>query len=223
MKMTQMESFFQKSGAALLGGGVIHPKDVEEMKKYSMSLYCADAGYFHAKKHGLKVSGLVGDLDSVGQLNAPDFPVIQSDDQDTTDLEKSLELITAPHILCYGFLGGRLDHSMAAFNAIAKSDRVAFLVDAQDVCAICPPHLYLSLPVGTRFSIFPLTDVAARSVGLKWNVDGLSLSPVGIVSTSNETTGDRVQCWIDQGVAVVIFPREYIHDVLAQWPNTLAD
>jgi thiamine pyrophosphokinase len=222
MKLTQMESFFQTSAVSLLGGGVIHPNDVEDMKERTRLLFCADAGYFHAKKHGLTVSGLIGDLDSVGNLEAPDFPVMQVIDQDSTDLEKSLQIISAPHTICYGFLGGRLDHSMAAFNAISKSDRAAFLVDVDDVCAICPEHLDLTLPKGTRFSIFPLTSVSARSQGLKWNVDGLDLSPVGTISTSNETTGDRVQCWIEQGTAVVIFPRAFLDDVLVQWPSTLA-
>jgi thiamine pyrophosphokinase len=222
MKMTQMESFFEISDAALLGGGVIHVNDVEDIKKCARSLYCADAGYFHAIKYDLSIAGLIGDLDSVGTLDAPTFPIIQVLDQDTTDLEKSLMVINAPRIICYGFLGGRLDHSLAAFNAIAKSDRTVFLVDEQDACVICPAHLDLKLPKGTRFSIFPLTDVRARSKGLKWNVDGVAMSPVGIVSTSNETTDDRVQCWIDDGIAVVIFPREFLDDVLGQWPNTLA-
>ena len=221
--MTQMESFFQLTGATLLGGGVIHPKDVEDMKNCGLSIFCADAGYFHAKNYDLKVSGLIGDLDSVGALDAPDFPVVQVMDQDRTDLEKSLEIISAPYILCYGFLGGRLDHSMAAFNAIAKSKQTAILIDAEDVCVICPPHLELNLPIGTRFSIFPLTPVLARSDGLKWNVDGLKLSPIGTVSTSNETTAARVQCWVDQGTALVIFPREYLDDALAQWPSIQAD
>ncbi len=221
--MTQMETFFQLSGAVLLGGGVIHPKDVEDMKKSKNSLYCADSGYFHAENYDLRVSGLIGDLDSVGQLDAPGFPVVQVVDQDRTDLEKSLDTINAPYILCYGFLGGRLDHSLASFNAIAKSERLAFLIDAEDVCVICPPYLDLELPEGTRFSIFPLTNVLARSEGLKWDVNGVPLSPVGMVSTSNETETLRVQCWIDRGTALVIFPREHLDDVLSQWPNIQAD
>lgn len=223
MKMTQMESFFTITCANLLGGGIIHEKDTLEISASDLPTYCADAGYFHAIKHDLKIDGLIGDLDSVGELGEQDFPMFQVIDQNNTDLEKSLDAIKAPYILCYGFLGGRLDHSMAAFNAIAKSSQSAFLMDAEDACAICPAHLDITLPIGTRFSIFPLTDVAARSKGLKWNVDDLPLSPVGIVSTSNETADNRVQCWIDQGVAVVIFSREHINDVLAQWPNTQVD
>ncbi len=223
MKMTQMESFFAKNGANLLGGGVVHARDIAEIGKSVWSLFCADAGYFTALKYKLEVSGVIGDLDSVGDIHGAEFPVVQDLDQDTTDLEKSLSAIQAPHILCYGFLGGRLDHSMAAFNAIAKTPKSAFLIDDQDACAICPAHLDLTLPVGTRFSIFPLTSVQARSKGLKWNVDGLALSPTGIVSTSNCSTEPRVQCWIDQGAAIVIFPREFINDVLAQWPSTVVD
>lgn len=221
--MTQMETFFEISDVALLGGGVIHANDVEDIKKCARSLYCADAGYFHAQKFSLTVSGVIGDLDSVGRLDAPKFPVIQVLDQDTTDLEKSLRIINAPRIICYGFLGGRLDHSLAAFNAIAKSNRSAFLVGEQDACAICPLHLDLNLPAKTRFSIVPLTDVRARSHGLRWELDDVALSPTGMVSTSNETEATRVQCWIDQGTALVIFPREHLDDVLSQWPNIQAD
>lgn len=224
MKMTQSLALHTTSGLNLIGGGTVNVEQIESIRKNQLPLYCADAGYFHAQQAGLQVSGLIGDLDSVGDLPDVPFPVVQDLDQDTTDLEKSLAKLRATYLLCYGFLGGRMDHSLAAFNAIAKSNQSAFLIGEHDVCAVCPPELALELPVETRFSLFPMSPATARSTGLKWEVDGVNLSPVGIVSTSNMTKEPQITINIDTGVVLAIFSQQVLATVIEQWPfNIQAD
>jgi hypothetical protein len=60
-------------------------------------------------------------------------------------------MVTAPVMVCVGFLGARLDHSVAAMSAVTRhgSSRV-LLLGAEDVCILCPPDLSLALPMGAR-------------------------------------------------------------------------
>ena len=112
-----------------------------------------------------------------------------------------------------------MDHSLAAFNAISKSKQPVFLIGEEDVCVLCPSHLQLTLPLNTRFSLFPMSPTCARSIGLKWNVDGINMAPYGKVSTSNETIENEVEVWIKQGIALVIFPNAVLPEVIDQWPD----
>jgi thiamine pyrophosphokinase len=218
MKMTQSSEFHTTIGINLVGGGTLTAIHVANLQDSDSPTFCADRGLNHARAANLAVSGVIGDLDTVGELPDAPFPVVQDLDQNTTDLEKSLNLLKAKYILCYGFLGGRMDHSLASFNAIAKTKQHAFLIGEEDTCVVCPPHLRLSLPQATRFSLFPMSPSQATSTGLKWNVDGVALTPLGMVSTSNQTQEPEITVNIEQGVVLAIFPNAVLLTVLEQWP-----
>ena len=66
--------------------------------------------------------------------------------------------------------------------------------------------LELTLPVGSRFSLYPLGPVTGRSRGLRWPIDGLLLEPWGMIGTSNEVSGP-VRLEVDQPRLLVILPR----------------
>lgn len=219
MKKTQLKSFWDAGGVTLIGGGDVSQSQIEEIRQSGLPVYCADAGYLVAKQAGLTVSGVVGDLDTVGTAPIENVPVIHIPDQNNTDFDKALASIKAAYILCYGFLGGRLDHSLASISSIAKSDKAAFIVNEMDVCAVCPSHLKLELPVGSRVSLYPIVPTAARSSGLDYNVDGIDLSPIGMISTSNCVAEPQINIWIDSGLALIIMPRSELHSVLKQWPH----
>lgn len=161
---------------------------------------------------------MIGDLDSVGSQKDATYPVLFDQSQDTNDLEKSLDVINAKYIICYGFLGGRLDHSLASFNVISKTKQVVFLIGEEDVCVVCPKNLKLNLPIGTRFALFPMDKTFAKSKGLMWNLDGILMSPNGRISTSNESIEKHIEVWIDDGLALAIFPRNTLPTIIKQWP-----
>ena len=111
-----------------------------------------------------------------------------------------------------------MDHSLASFNVISKSKQIAFLIGEEDICVVCPKHLKLNLPIGTRFALFPMDETLAKSKGLKWNLDGILLSPKGRISTSNENVEEHIEIWIDDGLALAIFPRKILPKIINQWP-----
>ena len=65
---------------------------------------------------------VIGDMDSVTNLDQLPVSVrqIRLSGQDDTDFEKCIRLINAPLIVGLGFMDGRLDHSLAALDAIAR-------------------------------------------------------------------------------------------------------
>jgi len=216
--MKQSQKIQHSEGVNLIGGGQVLPGHIDEIIENGLPVYCADAGYLVAKNAGLVVSAVIGDFDSVAFSDDLECAQIKIEDQDRNDLEKSLDVINATYLLCYGFLGGRMDHSLAAFNAIAKTPKPAFLIGQEDVCVVCPPKLNLDLPIETRFSVFPLAPTQARSTGLVWDLDAHDLDPLGRVSTSNRTAKPEISVAIESGTALVIFPRAQLNTFLEQWP-----
>jgi thiamine pyrophosphokinase len=219
MEMTHLNTFRTHGGVNLIGGGDVSDEQLDQIRESNLPVYCADAGLLEAKSAGLTISGVIGDLDTVGTTAIENVPIAYFPDQNSTDFDKSLSMIDAQYILCYGFLGRRLDHSLASISSIAKSDKTAFVINEMDFCAVCPPHLNLNLPVGSRVSLFPVVPTKARSTGLEYNVNGIDLSPIGMISTSNNTNEPQIDIWIDSGVALVVMPRSELASVLEQWPT----
>ena len=101
---------------------------------------------------------------------------------------------------------------------ISKSKQIAFLIGEADICVVCPKHLKLHLPIGTRLALFPMDETLAKSKGLKWDLDGILLSPKGRISTSNENVEEHIEISIDDGLALAIFPRKILPKIINQWP-----
>lgn len=167
---------------------------------------------------GLMPDAVIGDFDSVTPETLAAIPAdrqIHVPEQDTTDFEKCLTRIRAPYVLGVGFLGARLDHTLAVLGTLIRHPaRRCLLIGSEDVVFPAPPRLHLDLPGGSRLSLFPLRPVKGRSEGLRWPIDGLALAPDGIVGTSNEVSGP-VRLETDGPGMLVILPRAALDAALA--------
>ena len=199
--------------AILLGGAAIDSAVLDRALSLSPRLICADGGANTAVELGLRPEAVVGDMDSVTQDTraALDLPFHHDTDQETTDFEKALAFAKADILICMGFLGQRLDHSLAAMNALTKfPQKRAILVGTDDICFLSPPDVTLDTAEGDRVSLFPMTSASARSTGLRWPLDGLSLDPVSRIGTSNQATGGRVALTGVTGKILVILPLSHL-------------
>ena len=142
-------------------------------------------------------------------------------EQDSTDLEKCLYSVEAPLFLGLGFLGGRLDHQLAAMSALARHPaQQVVLLGGEDICFLCPPALELDLAAGTRVSLFPMGPVAGlRSEGLRWSVAGLDFEPCGRIGTSNEALGGPMRIAFDAPGMLVILPSSSLAHVAQRLPK----
>ena len=209
--------FQSESGVTLVGGAGFPRGDLTEALALAPEIVAADGGANHLDAAGHTPRAVIGDLDSI----CPDLRrrlgavVHHIPEQDSTDLDKCLRAIDAPFLLCLGFLGGRVDHTMAAMASITRhgSARVV-LLGPDDVCVLCPPDLQVGLPVGTRVSLFPMGPVTGQSEGLEWPIDGLDFAPQGRIGTSNRLVTSRLRLRMDAPRMLVMLERASLSALL---------
>ncbi|GAA0291467.1 thiamine diphosphokinase [Rhodovulum strictum] len=194
---------------AILGGGFVNPNHLTRVLRLVAEVVAADGGADHALAAGLLPRLVIGDFDSISDHARAALPpdrLHHVAEQDSTDFEKCLRAVSAPLILGLGFMGARIDHALAAMNALARyPDRRCLLVGEADICFLCPSELHLAPPPGSRLSLFPLGPVRGESTGLRWPIAGLDFAPGGRIGTSNEVTGP-VHLRIESGAMVAILP-----------------
>lgn len=201
----------------LLGGGPTHFCHVKQSLSVAPILVCADGGADLAVANDLRPVAVIGDMDSLSAAGwaaldpACIHPIAE---QDSTDFEKCLRSVTAPAILAHGFMGGRLDHELAACTALVRHpEQRCILIGEEDLCFLAPAQFEIDLPLGTRFSLYPMGEVTGRSLGLKYPIDGLVMSPATRVGTSNEVTGP-VRLDFETRAMLVILPVAHVAAVL---------
>jgi thiamine pyrophosphokinase len=120
-----------------------------------------------------------------------------------------LQRISAPLIIGFGFLDGRLDHVLASMHAITRLQRdiPLILVGRRDVLLRPVGDVALSLVPGTRFSVWPLgKQHFAGSSGLQWPLDELTMTQGGTIGTSNRVASASVtiNAGDGEGYAVIL-------------------
>ena len=189
----------------LFGASPIGPSVRRVAQKFeSWPVLAADGGVNAAINAGLLPQMVIGDMDSVTDLDQLPVSVrqIRVSGQDDTDFEKCLRLINAPLIVGVGFLDGRLDHSLAVLDAMArlKHDRPVLLAGSNDVVLRLRGNIKLLLNRGCRVSIWPLgCQHFIRSEGLDWPLDNLTMQMGHRTGTSNRTNAGKIAITAGRG------------------------
>ncbi len=194
-------------GVTLVGGAPVAPEDLQWAAARAPRVIAADSGADTVILAGQTPEAVIGDLDSVSDRTRTSLPqgvLHHIADQDSTDFEKCLSLIDAPLIVGLGFLGARIDHTLAALSCLARNPAPCILLGPSDVAFAAPAALRLDLAPGTRVSLFPMRPTEGRSEGLRWPIDGLRLDPSGRIGTSNEATG---AVYLEAEGLLVLLPR----------------
>lgn len=195
----------------LVGAGKVNKGILTDSLAIAPFLVAADGGAEMVLNCGKMPKKVIGDFDSIStdflkQIPAADLHRIP--EQETTDFDKCLRNINAPLILGVGFLGRRVDHQMASLSSLLQfRDKPCILIGKHDVIFHVPDQLQMDLPVGLRFSLYPLLPVSGRSEGLVWPINGLTLTPGGRLGTSNEVKEERVTLNTDGPGMLAILPR----------------
>ncbi len=205
------------TGITILGGGQVDGPQIRRALALAPYLLAADIGATHALDLGLQPDAVIGDMDSSNDLQdrLPKVPVFKISEQTSTDFEKCLYSLTAPFVLALGVTGSRLDHSMAAMNALAcYPDLPVVIISAGDLVFLAPQKMVLRLPVGSRVSLFPMGDCQGESAGLEWPIKGLQFSPMGRIGTSNRTAAPVVTLRFEHRNMLVILSAGHLRAVL---------
>ncbi len=217
-----------QSPVLLVGGGECAEDALTNAMKVSQTIVAADGGAAEVLARGYMPDSVIGDMDSLDaglQAKLASGVLMHIAEQDSTDFDKCLRHIEAPLVEAHGFLGARVDHQLAAFTVLVRrADRRCVLVGTHDVVFVAPPKLMLDLPIGMRFSLFPMAGLTGLSEGLRWPIDGIAFRPGGRIGTSNEVTGP-VTLEMDGRGMLVILPPEALPQVsvalsqsAARWP-----
>jgi thiamine pyrophosphokinase len=202
----------------LLGAGAVRTAALEAALRLAPLLVAADGGANKAVRAGRLPDRVIGDLDSVTAASRAAIPperFLRVAEQETTDFEKCLVRIEAPHILALGFAGPRADHTLAAWNALVRHPaRRCVVLTEKDVAFAAPRRLTLDLRPGTRVSLFPMARIAGEASGLRWPIGGLDFRPDGRIGTSNLAEGPVEMGFTAPGM-LVILPRAALARALA--------
>ena len=188
----------------------------------------ADGGLGTALSCGLRPQAVIGDMDSANDLDQmpDDIRQVKLSGQDNTDFEKSLDLISAPLIIGIGFLDGRFDHSLATLDALARlpHDRPVLLVGGDDVLLCLRGDLEITLPLASRFSVWPLgVQHFLHSRGLKWPLDDVTMAFGKRTGTSNRVIGKPVSITAGAGDGYVVMAPFTAFDVMLDAAMAIAD
>lgn len=194
-------------GVTLAGGGPFGKAALVRSLRFAPTIVGADGGADRLLALGVEPEAVIGDMDSISagaraRLAGRLFPIAE---QITTDFDKALRSINAPFVLGLGFAGARLDHGLAVLNTLARHPgRRCLVLSPQDVIFLAPLDMRMSLPVGSRISLFPMGAVTGESEGLHWPLQGLDFAPDGMIGTSNAVSGPLRLLFSAQKMLVIV-------------------
>ncbi|MCL2857145.1 MAG: thiamine diphosphokinase [Oscillospiraceae bacterium] len=175
---------------------------------------CADGGFAHCEKLGVRPNLLIGDFDSLGEPPPPGVELITlTTEKDYTDschaAEVAVEWGYARILLC-GMLGGRLDHTLANLQlliSLAGQGIDALLTDGVTDSYALSGGGWLAVPnrEGCYFSVLAFGSCEGVSItGGKYPLEGYPLRADDPRAVSNEFAGRDVVVSQDSGALVVV-------------------
>jgi len=207
----------------LVGGGSVDVGLLQALAQRGMAVVGVDSGADTVRAAGIMPDAIVGDLDSLADPTSwpASVPVLGVAEQQSIDFEKALYATSAPVTLALGMTGGRFDHTLAALDAIIRHahGRAIIVVDEADVALAVSGDVKFAPGQGARVSVHPLQPVRfARSQGLRWALDGLTLAAGVRTGTSNLATSDVIAIEPGPGEAglyLLILGREHLDGLIA--------
>ena len=176
----------------------------------------ADSGFDHARRLGIKVDLLVGDLDSISPEALALAGVIEKHppDKDATDLALALDAavrVGAGSVFVIGGGGGRIDHFLANAALLASAHyrnlRLTWLPGTA-VISVVRDRVELSGSPGDLVSLLPYGGRAdgVTTSGLRWALHEEELAPGTSRGVSNQMIDRTATVELKQGTLLVVRP-----------------
>lgn len=203
----------------IVGGAGFLRQDLRDCLDNAPILVAADGAANAFEEDRYKPNYIVGDLDSLTNKkywDASRTTIFKIDEQETTDFEKCLYTINANTYFCTGFIGRRADHFLSVCSTLVKYYyKKVILVGSHDVIFHIPKTIEMTLPLGTRVSLFPMRNLLGiNDRGLRWPISGLEFDPLKRVGTSNETVSKKVKLTFSDNGMLILLPRSSLAHVV---------
>ncbi|MCL2224347.1 MAG: thiamine diphosphokinase [Defluviitaleaceae bacterium] len=202
--------------AVIISGGKI--TNYEYIKTHIQNgdtIICADSGYNHAVKMGIKPDIVVGDFDSIGKIPTDVECLRYPPRKDLTDTEIALEHAREKgftEFIILGATGGRIDHSLTNILLLKSTlprNEKAILIDEHNKIFITDSRLKLHEPCGSIVSLIPLTHcTGVTTKNLEYPLHNAEMFVGKGLGVSNITTADSAEVSVTEGVLLVIVARD---------------
>lgn len=199
--------------ALIIANGALPSRRViQKLVSSAEIIVCADGGANAARRLHIKPDVILGDLDSIVPSTRKFFhgtPLLQIDDQNSTDMEKALTYCTergVKSVDVVGATGDRLDHTtgnLGCFKKFGNQMQLRF-VDSFGELALIRSSVKLLMDIGDKLSLIPLercTGVTTSNLKYLLHNDLLELGVhEGI---SNEAVGKEVTISVQHGTLLL--------------------
>ena len=183
----------------------------------------ADGGLDHLQKQKIAADLCIGDFDSTEKPEYGNIIALDRDKNHTDMFEAVLKGIDKGyesfHIYCG--TGGRFDHTFAniqMLSYLSQNNKRGYLIGADYVItAITNGSIMFDSCCRGFVSVFAYSDIATGVYlkGLKYELTNYSLASNFSIGVSNEFIGAESMIMVTDGTLIIIFPREYRHNVKA--------
>ncbi len=205
--------------AFIYTGGLIFPENITEKSKAGDLRIAADGGYNNAKRLGVHVDILLGDLDSLGKVDVgEETEVIRVPaEKDFTDTQFAVETAIArgaEEIVIIGGLSGRLDHTLSNLSILEdlSARRVhALITDGNNRVRFINSTSTLIARSGYKYVSILLASEKAKGVsveGCKYPLKNARLERNLQYAVSNEITGNCALISVRKGSLYIVESRD---------------
>jgi thiamine pyrophosphokinase len=180
------------------------------------TVIAADGGAELARRLGLAVDLVVGDLDSISAATLAGIAQVErhAAEKDATDLELALQAalrLEPERILVLGSAGGRLDHLFGSLLLLAAEAYADVQVDAQFGAAavhVVRGERILRGEPGEPISLFAVHGPASGVVthGLVYPLRAETLEPGSSRGVSNVFAAPEARIGLERGVVLAVRP-----------------
>lgn len=183
-------------------------------KKDKDVIIAADGGLKHLDKFGICPDIIIGDFDSFGAVPDGDNVIRLKPEKDVTDLHAAVETGLkkgCSRFEIFGATGGRLDHTLANIQlSVSLAEKnIPHIIRGNgfSICAIKNEKIEFSSDMQGYISVFSHSDncTGVSIKGLKYELDGASLSNNFALGVSNEFIGKNSVISVDNGTLVIIY------------------
>ena len=203
------------TGYLYIGGRGPDPAFLRRFAGRPGTVCAADSGLDACAAAGVRPDAIVGDMDSLSDrslLEAYPGAVVEEypRDKDDTDAEIGLSWLRSAgcrRVVMIGGGEGRLDHTLALRALYDRPDPPDLWLTALEEVSPVEGLVELRGPVGAALSLFPAGEGpwAARSRGLRWNLDGVSWKR-GTVGISNRLAEETAEIFAFAGRLIMVRP-----------------
>jgi len=206
----------QKKCVIICDGELSSKEAISKELTDSGLLIAADGGALALAEMNITPDVIIGDFDSYQPTGNEQAVVIEDPDQETNDLEKSLNYAkrkSANHAVVFGATGKRLDHTLKNLSVLLqfhpKFNHIVFK-DRYSTMEIVLSPFKRNFQPGTSISLFPLSGTVEgiTTKGLKFPLTKGTLKNGFQDGSSNQTVKKEVEIEFKKGDLLLLVNHE---------------